>query len=60
MLPTLPKKPALTATPESLERGLLLLAILLTAFAFCMPYAFLFRRMGLWIAAQLHAALSAC
>jgi hypothetical protein len=56
--PHLPKKPALTDTPESLERGLLLLAILLTVFAFSMPFAFLFHRIGQQIAAQLHAALS--
>jgi hypothetical protein len=56
--PHLPKNPALTDTPESMERGLLLLAILLTAFALCMPFAFLFHRIGQQMAAQLHAALS--
>jgi hypothetical protein len=45
------KRSELEAIPE--------MAILPTAFAFCMPYAFLFHQIGLRIAAQLHAALSA-
>jgi hypothetical protein len=59
MPPDLPKKPALSDTPEFLERGLLLLAVLLTAFAFLMPYTALLRQIGLQISAELRIALSA-
>jgi hypothetical protein len=54
-----PKKPALTDSPEFLERGSLLLAVLLSAFAFSMPYAVFLHRLSLQILAQLQSAISA-
>jgi hypothetical protein len=53
-----PKPPKLSDTPEFLERGLLLLAILLTAFAFLMPHAFLLHRIGMQLAAHLRCVAS--
>ena len=53
-----PKKPTLTDTPEFLERGLLMLAVLLTAFAFFMPHAVLLHRLSLQILDQLQSALA--
>ncbi len=59
MSASLPQKPVLSAPPEFLERGLLRLAVLLTAFAFFMPHALLLHRLSLEILAQFHAASSA-
>ena len=59
MSDTPPQKSALTDTPEFLERGLLLAAVLLTSFAFFMPHAVLLHRLAMRILAQLQSALAA-